>query len=168
MHEKAHQRILYPQPGKLRHNNTHSFTEDPTAGIHRQICQHKIDSNNHQDQERGPSRICTEKRELSLEQGRSQGASVNCVLIFFFILLLWTNLKFWELQHPLEETGCWHCRYFKKRNRHPNEIFINKRWNWNLILGRELHPQWGRPLGIEQEPALLSRGEPRKCDSLHS
>lgn len=38
----------------------------------------KIDSNNHWDQERGPSRICTEERELS------QGACVNCVLIFFY------------------------------------------------------------------------------------
>lgn len=27
--------------------------------------------------------MCTEKRELSLEQGKSQGARVNCVLFIF-------------------------------------------------------------------------------------
>lgn len=53
MCEKAHPWILYPQSGKLWYNNRHSFTEDLAAGIHGQICQHKTDSNNHQDQDDG-------------------------------------------------------------------------------------------------------------------
>lgn len=160
---------------KLSHDKPQSFTKYPALGVYQQTYQHKTDPNSKKNQnkmmerERTFQNLHTSIKRNILRAEQESRSMFKLCLIFFF--LLWTNLKFWELQHPLKEAGCWDSRYFKKRSRCTNDIFINKRMiSKEQVMelkpdsAWELHPPWWI-LGNRTRACPSEQSQLRKQDS---